>query len=29
MDTAALYVIAITIALMVLIVDQMTGGILL
>ena len=29
MDTAALYVIAITIALMVLIIDQMTGGILL
>ena len=29
MDTAALYIIAITVALVVLIVDQMTGGILL
>ena len=29
MDTAALYIIAITVALMVLIIDQMTGGILL
>jgi hypothetical protein len=29
MDTAALYVIAITVALVVLIIDQMTGGILL
>ena len=29
MDTAALYVIAITVALLVLIIDQMTGGLLL
>ena len=29
MDTAALYIIAITVALLVLIIDQMTGGILL
>jgi len=29
MDTAALYIIAITVALVVLIIDQMTGGILL
>ena len=29
MDTAALYIIAITVALVVLIIDQMTGGLLL